>query len=125
MSTKKASPKKASKKKVAKKTTTKKKLVKKAPTKTQRVKSLKKKAPEERVFVLSSGQQIVSLHQLALELDSISDDVFYYHVNDSKNDFYNWIKEVFEELELAEELLNIRNKSDFQIHLLKHYIKYF
>lgn len=124
MSEKKASPKKTSKKKAENKSAVKKKTVKRAPTKAQRIKSLSKKAPEERVFILSSGEQITSLKQLALELDGISDEVFYYHVNDSKNDFYNWIKEVFDEMELAEDILDKRNKADFHIQLLKYYMKF-
>lgn len=134
MSTKK-STKKATRK--AKKTKTSRKKAKKAkPT------SSKKKAPVERVvvirnhpkhklkhtphteqwFVLCSGKEIKNLKELAQDIGEMEDYVFGHHVNDHRNDFVNWIKDVFKDLELAEKVSNHKDKKKIQLVLYEHLV---
>ncbi|MBW2965095.1 hypothetical protein KY363_06565 [Candidatus Woesearchaeota archaeon] len=78
--------------------------------------------PPEKYFVLCDGTRIKDMHELALMLDRISDEQFGYHVNDSKNDFSNWIRDVFGQHELADALSGITCRKDSQIYLLKHVV---
>lgn len=107
--------------------TTKKKTTDKSTTKatkkTSGLTKVKRRIPEDKRFVLSNGQVIGSLKELALELDNLGDDVFYYHVNEERNDFSNWLKDVLKEMELAEHLMDAKEKHDFQMKLLKHIVK--
>ena len=54
--------------------------------------------------------------------DQIDDDVFYNHVTKERNDFVNWISDVFKERELAKKLSGVMDKKDFQLILLKHVV---
>jgi len=76
--------------------------------------------PPEQYFVLCDGTPIKSIDELALMMDQISDDVFDYHVNEEKNDFSNWVKDVFDKEELAKSLATTRCRKESQIALLKH-----
>ncbi|MEM4500359.1 MAG: hypothetical protein QXD62_03380 [Candidatus Woesearchaeota archaeon] len=42
-------------------------------------------------FYLVDGRIVGTLTELVRLLDEISEETFRYHVNDWKNDFYNWI----------------------------------
>lgn len=75
--------------------------------------------PPEKYFVLSDGTQIKNMNELALMLDRISDEQFSYHVNENKNDFSNWIRDVFGQHEIADNLSGIKCKKESQIYLLK------
>ena len=52
----------------------------------------------------------------------MTDDIFKHHVNEMKNDFANWIKDVFKEEKLAKELFKTTDKDKTQIIILKHVI---
>jgi len=54
-------------------------------------------AKEEFYFRLIDGSEIKSLRDLADSLANMSDDAFYYHVDENKNDFGNWVRDVFEQ----------------------------
>lgn len=56
----------------------------------------------EHYFILCTGEQIKSLEELVLALKKIDRKTYEYHVNDSKNDFSNWIRFVFKSRRLAE-----------------------
>ena len=84
--------------------------------------NIKKNVNQNHIFVLSDGSRIHNLKELANGLDSMPDEVFYHHVNDSKNDFYNWIKEVIKDEELANLISKIKNKKDMQICILKYIV---
>jgi hypothetical protein len=60
--------------------------------------------PKDQVFYCCDGQTLVSLMALASALQQMSDQVYAYHANGHKNDFYNWVADVVEDDELAEEL---------------------
>ena len=76
-------------------------------------------APEEYHFVLADGNSISSLMDLADSFRDMSEEVFRTHVDESKNDFANWILDVFEEPELANEIRGIKNKADAEIVCLR------
>jgi hypothetical protein len=73
----------------------------------------------DKYFVLCDGRKIKSGKELADILQLISDDMFKYHVNDTKNDFSNWINDVFGEPELAKKLRIVRNRLEMSIELYR------
>ena len=109
------------------------KKVKKASPKKQPVKkSAKKVSPKLKVlkkckpclaFVLSDGKQLRSLVHLIDELENMPDDVFNHHVNEFKNDFSSWIRNVFKDEVLADELQLVNDRVETQRTLLKHTVR--
>ena len=120
---KKSVKKKVSKKKVSK-TASKKKVQKKAVKKASKKKVAAKKrvttvkisskvlgeAPIECEFVLTGGKKLKSLYELVDELEEMSEDVFTSHVNEMKNDFSSWIKDVFDEKSLANNIQKMKDQ---------------
>lgn len=65
---------------------------------------------KEKSFKLHMGAEIFSLRNLYEAFDIMSDETFEHHVRDSKNDFANWIENVFEDYDLAEHLRKLKTK---------------
>jgi acetate kinase len=66
------------------------------------------KVNPEHYFVLYGGRVIKDLEELMHVFKTIDRKTFEYHVNDSKNDFSNWIRYVFKSRKLAENLEFLR-----------------
>lgn len=81
------------------------------------------KAPVEKRFVLNDGRQIESLFQLIDELETMGEDVFRHHVNEMRNDFANWARDVFTAPSLAEEMQKMRDRIDTQRAIMKHLLR--
>ncbi len=122
-------------KKVVKKAV--KKVVKKALKKVEKVKLPKKNktkfavtitqkrlgsAPEEYHFVLNNGNRLKSIQELTDALETMSEDMFKYHANEYKNDFANWINDVFEEGNLANEIKKAKSRIETRIKLLQRLV---
>lgn len=60
--------------------------------------------PPEKQFHFHDGTSVASIDALQQKLQSISYQDFYRHVNPDKNDFASWIRHVFHEERLAEEM---------------------
>ncbi len=80
-------------------------------------------APHDKRFVLRDGRVLKNLVELSHALEHMSDDVFNHHVNASKNDFRNWVRDVFSQKALAAELEKAKTRSDLQLAVLKHIVK--
>jgi len=65
-------------------------------------------------FWLRSGRGLRSLRELANTLPSLSEDEWSYHVKGGKNDFADWISDVFGERGLADTLRSATGKREFQ-----------
>ncbi|MEK6869488.1 MAG: hypothetical protein AABX74_04615 [Nanoarchaeota archaeon] len=61
-------------------------------------------ASSDKEFRFCNGLHIKNLHELLLAFETIEDDVYQFHANNEKNDFSSWIKDVFEDEELASNL---------------------
>ncbi len=70
----------------------------------------KKTRPGE-AFILRDGSMVETRSQLMKAVSSMSDDDFGFFCNDSKNDFYIWLKDCLDE-ELAETIRTIRDRGD-------------
>ena len=64
----------------------------------------------EQCFWINNGPILKNLEELANVLPEISDDTFQHHVNNEKNDFSNWIKDVVGDQQLANDLLSSKSK---------------
>lgn len=64
---------------------------------------MRKLNPEE-YFYVCNGEILKSKKDLLELLNRIDDTIFSYHVNESKNDFANWIRDVFKNLVLSSKL---------------------
>jgi hypothetical protein len=81
-----------------------------------------KEAPAEfKCFFLYNGKTLKSISELADELMSMDDSVFLFHVTKEKNDFANWVRDVFGEAELAQKVA----KSKTQQGMRKAIVHYF
>jgi len=69
-----------------------------------------KNAPEDKGFWMCDGRVLKNLKDLELALRTMNDGTYKYHVNGKKNDFYNWIKDVFKDSKLASEISKSRNQ---------------
>jgi hypothetical protein len=77
----------------------------------------------EYFFLLIDGSTLKNIMELADSLQNMSDDVFYYHVTNDRNDFGNWVRDVFNEKELADRICKIHNKMEMQIAILRHFLR--
>ncbi|MBW2992741.1 hypothetical protein KY345_06000 [Candidatus Woesearchaeota archaeon] len=101
------------------------KVVKKSgkPAKVVLKKQALGQAPEEKVFYLKDGKKLRNILELTEAFETMSEDVFRHHVNEMRNDFSNWVSDVLEDKELAEDIKDIRDRTDAEIRLLKHMVK--
>jgi hypothetical protein len=65
--------------------------------------------PPEKYFYVNDTV-IKNLGELPDALRNMHPDTFTFHVNDEKNDFYNWITGVFEHTSLARKVKNVKRK---------------
>ncbi len=81
------------------------------------------KAPVEKHFVLHDGRKLDNLFQLVDELETMSEDAFRNYVTDWKNDFANWVRDVFEAPGLADDIQRVRNRIETQRAIMKHLLR--
>lgn len=74
-------------------------------------------------FKLASGQEISNLFEFAEHLDTMGDDTFNHHANQERNDFSNWIREVFKLEELADTMQQAQSRAEAHYELCKYLIK--
>ena len=65
---------------------------------------------EDQKLWLADGKVIGSVRELYEVLKKMKNSIFSCHVNEEKNDFYSWVKEVFNDRKLADDLLWCTNK---------------
>ncbi len=68
--------------------------------------------PTEKSFRLNNGGSISSLRQLYSALQNMDQGVFTHHVNDSRNDFGSWVKDIHKDYRLANALFNSESKKE-------------
>lgn len=67
--------------------------------------------PEE-YFKLSNGRILKNLYELLNALKGIDDETFAFHVNENKNDFGNWVRDIFKDEQLAESIFSSKSKDE-------------
>jgi hypothetical protein len=71
-----------------------------------------RKIEPEFYFWLCDGRLIKDLEELTQVMKDMKDDVFNFHVNDYKNDFSNWIRDIIKNEKLAQEVSKTKTKKD-------------
>ncbi|MBI4150952.1 hypothetical protein HY492_02390 [Candidatus Woesearchaeota archaeon] len=64
----------------------------------------------ENAFNIKDGGKLKNLYELERELRRLSKDQFSHHVNDAKNDFYNWIYHAVKDDQLALRLAKLKDQ---------------
>jgi len=77
--------------------------------------------PPEKVFLLVNGSKLKNISELISFLKTNDDATFSYHVNKDKNDFGNWLRDVFNKKKLADKLDKVKDKSQY-MKILVDYI---
>ncbi len=70
----------------------------------KKVKKVLVNTEPEKCFWVCNGQILKNLKELSESLEKMSDEVFKYHATKERNDFANWVKDVFGEEKLALDL---------------------
>lgn len=82
------------------------------------------RVPDERVFFVIDGSTIASMQELVNALDSMNDDIYYYHVTSDRNDFANWVREVLKMEDLADKLTHAQGALRAETIILKHLLEW-
>jgi len=92
---------------------------------TKKAASLKKapkkkllKAPAELAFYCNDGRLFYDLKELAEGLMAINEATFYHHVREGNNDFSNWVRDVIQDTELAQELASTMEKDEATTYIV-------
>ena len=80
-------------------------------------------APEEHHFVVADGRKLKNILELADALETMSEEIFRHHSNELKNDFSSWVKDVFYDHSLAEDISRAKNRLETQIAILRRIVK--
>jgi hypothetical protein len=62
-------------------------------------------------FYSANGVVLSSLEQLPKALEEMPEDIYHHHASPSRNDFSNWIGDVFGKAELAERIRSMDRKA--------------
>jgi len=88
-----------------------KKPVKKFRVSIKTVNEVFKDAPEDKKFWLCDGSAIRNFEELEYALRYMSEEIYGHHVNENRNDFYDWILNVFKDTTIADEIKKSRNRT--------------
>lgn len=67
-------------------------------------------AAPEQCFWVNNGPILKNMEELANALPDMAEDAFRHHVNDEKNDFSSWIRDIIGDAKLANDLLSSKNR---------------
>lgn len=79
-------------------------------------------AQHSKTFALHGGKSFSDLKQFAKELQKMDTKSFKHHVNDTKNDFANWVKHSLGHEKLAEKLQKRVDKVETELEVLRHMV---
>lgn len=77
----------------------------------------RKKVDDEKNFIFCNGKRANTVASLKREIKNLSDDEYSFHVNENKNDFYNWIRDCINPM-FAESISGPKSKKEL-LALLK------
>ena len=66
--------------------------------------------PAEYVFYLNDGRILHNLIELRDIFNSMSDELYAFHVNSEKNDFCNWVNDIIHDVILAKDLRKVKTR---------------
>lgn len=71
----------------------------------------------EHYFITKKGKTLKNLEELHNHMAVIEEDEFRHHVNDKKNDFHNWVRDVHKDKILATNLLKAKTRVQTAMHI--------
>ncbi len=80
-------------------------------------------SPEEYHFIIADQRKIKNLFELVDALETMSEEIFRHHANEFKNDFSTWVKDVFNDLSLSEDIGRAQSRFETQIAILRRLVK--
>lgn len=80
-------------------------------------------APVEHHFVVADGKKLKNIIELADALETMTEEIFRHHANEFRNDFATWVKDVFYDHSLAEDISRAKNRLETQITILRRLVK--
>lgn len=80
-------------------------------------------APQDQHFIVADGKKLKNIIELADALETMSEEIFSHHANEFKNDFSAWVKDVFYDHSLAEDIVRAKNRLETQIAILRRLVK--
>lgn len=69
-------------------------------------------------FITNDGKRLRHLFDLAVALENMEDHIFKQHVNQFKNDFSRWVKDVFDHDPLAAKIAKLGTRKDIKESIL-------
>ena len=75
-----------------------------------------------KTFYLNNGKTFSNVKALAKELKTMSKEVYNHHVNPTKNDFANWVKNSIKDEVLTKKIDGHINKIEMELEILRHLI---
>jgi hypothetical protein len=82
------------------------------PRAQKEVSKLPGNAPQGNEFVLQDGRALGNVRELALALRDMSEATFAFHANETKNDFAYWVRDVFADSKLTNELFRATTREE-------------
>ena len=80
-------------------------------------------APEEHHFIVADGKKLKNIIELADALETMSEEIFRHHANEFRNDFATWVKDVFYDHSLADDISKAKNRLEAQIAILRRLVR--
>jgi len=77
------------------------------------------RVPEDKVFWCHGGKVFRNMNELADGLSAMSDETFSFHSNLEKKDFSNWVREVIQDEELADDLVLSSTRQEAAEHVAR------
>ena len=72
---------------------------------------------QENEFVLNDGRKLKNLNDLVTALNTMDEATFRHHVSSSRNDFHNWVRDVYGDRKFARKLLAAETRSEMRYKL--------
>lgn len=66
--------------------------------------------PQDKRFWVNDGKVLSNLEEMEKALWDMSDDAYFYHCNEFKCDFTNWVRDVIGDVTLAKDLSKTPNR---------------
>lgn len=85
-----------------------------------RVFNLTRDIPEDKHLALADGRRLQNVAELASILDQLDDGVYDQHVTGERNDFRDWVLDVFEDEALAAKIPRAADKKELQLLIYRH-----
>jgi len=93
------------------------------PEKIKKIESMLGEVSPEKYFWAANGAIIKNLQELEPAMENMGEEAFRTHVNEEKNDFSSWVKDVIGDVEFADQLSKTKDKTMTQLLIVKRILQ--